>query len=300
MDRLDAIRLFIRVIERGSFSAAAREAGTGQSVVSKQIAALEAQLGAQLLLRTSRSLRMTETGQRFYESALRLVDDYAALEALARDTQAAPSGLVRIAVAPVFGRLYVVPHLPAFFERFPGIRVEMFASDRYVNMIEEGVDLAIRHGDLADSTLTARRLATSPFVTVATPAYLERHGVPAAPADLARHACIVFTGREEIRPWSYRGGDGAKVLHRPDGSFLTNDGEQIRAAVLSHLGIANLPAWLVMPELASGALTSVLRDHEMETTAISAVYPSRRGLTAKVRIFIDFLVETLARDLQER
>lgn len=300
MDRLDAIRLFIRVIERGSFSAAAREAGTGQSVVSKQIAALEAQLGAQLLLRTSRSLRMTETGQRFYESALRLVDDYAALEALARDAQAAPSGLVRIAVAPVFGRLYIVPHLPAFFERFPGIRVEMFASDRYVNMIEEGIDLAIRHGDLADSTLTARRLASSPFVTVATPTYLERRGVPAAPADLARHACIVFTGREEVRPWSYRGGDGAKLLHRPDGSFRTNDGEQIRAAVLSHFGIANLPAWLVMPELASGELTPVLQGYEMETTAISAVYASRRGLTAKVRIFIDFLVETLDRHLRGR
>jgi LysR family transcriptional regulator for bpeEF and oprC len=298
MDRLDAIRLFIRVIERGSFSAAAREAGTGQSVVSKQIAALEAQLGAQLLLRTSRSLRMTETGQRFYESALRLVDDYAALEALARQGQSAPSGLVRIAVAPVFGRLYIVPNLPDFFERFPGIRVEMFVSDRYVNMIEEGIDLAVRHGDLADSAMTARRLATSPFVTVATPIYLERHGIPAAPADLARHACIVFTGREEIRPWSYRGGDGAKILHHPGGNFRTNDGEQIRAAVLSHLGIANLPAWLVMPELSSGALRTVLQDDEMETTAISAIYPSRRGLTTKVRILVDFLAETLARDLR--
>ena len=298
MDRLDAIQLFIRVVERGSFSAAAREAGIGQSAASKQIANLEGHLGTQLLLRTSRSLRLTEAGQRFYDSAVRLMEDYSAMAAQAGDAQAAPSGLLRVAVAPVFGRLYIVPHLPAFFARFPGLRVEMFASDRHVNLIEEGIDLAIRHGELVDSALTARRLASSAFLTVATPAYLERRGVPEAPADLSGHTCVVFTGREEVRSWAYEGPDGATYVHRPEGPFRTNDGEQIRAALLADLGIAHLPAWLIIPELISGAVRVVLKDYTQEMTTISAVYPSRRGGTAKVRAFIDFFGASLTRALQ--
>lgn len=297
MDRLDGIRLFVRVVERGSFSAAAREAGIGQSAVSKQIAALEAELGAQLLFRTSRSLRVTETGRNVYDSAVKLIDDYGALESRARQGVSQPSGLLRVAVAPVFGRLYIVPHLPDFFERYPGIRVEIFSSDRLVNLIEDGVDLAIRHGDLADSSMKARRLATSPFVTVATPDYIERHGLPMSPSDLAQHACIAFTGREEIRPWSFRRRDGVSSVHHPDGRFRTNDGEQIRAAVLAHLGIAHLPAWIVTPELVSGALKIMLSDYQTDV-AISAVYPSHREPAAKVRVFIEFLAASLDQDLR--
>jgi LysR family transcriptional regulator for bpeEF and oprC len=293
VDRLDAIRLFVRVVERGSFSAAAREAGIGQSAASKQVAALEAHLGTQLLLRSSRNLRVTETGRRFYESSLRLLDDYAEMEAQIGQGQAAPSGLLRIAVAPVFGRLYVIPRLPEFFSQFPGLRVELFVSERHVNMIEDGVDMAIRHGDLSDSSMTARKLAKSPFVTVASPAYLDRHGVPLEPADLGNHDCIGFTGREDIRPWAFRRGDGASLVHRPAGSFRTNDGEQVRAALFAGLGIAHLPAWLVMPELTSGELRPVLQDYEWAVETISAVFPTGRRPTARMRIFMDFLAASL-------
>ncbi|MCB8879627.1 LysR family transcriptional regulator [Acidisoma cellulosilytica] len=293
MDRLDAIRLFVRVVEKGSFSAAAREAGIGQSAASKQIAALEARLGAQLLQRTSRSLAVTELGQSVYDAALRLVEDFSALDSLVGQGQSNPSGLVRVAVAPVFGRLYIVPRLPEFFGLFPNISVEMSASDRHVDLIEDGFDLAIRHGDLSDSSMTVRKLATSPFLTVATPTYFERHGTPTTPGDLTGHACITFASQQSIRPWRFAGG----AVHRPDGPFRTSDAEQGRAALLAHLGIAHMPAWIVAPELASGALHLALRDYEMETTTINAVYPSRRHLPTKVRLLLDFLARTLALDL---
>lgn len=297
MDRLEAIRLFIRVVETGSFSEAAREAGIGQSAASKQIAALEAKLGAQLLLRNSRSIAVTEAGQTFYDGAIQLSAEFAALESLLRDNAGEPSGLVRVAVAPVFGRLYVMPRLPEFFESYPGIHVEMLASDRVVNLIEDGIDLAIRHGDLVDSSLTARRLITNSFVTVATPHYLERHGTPAEPSDLVKHSCIAFSSRREVRPWLFATQDGAKVQHQPEGRFRTRDGEQLRTAVLDHLGIAHVPAWLVTPEVASGTLRAILCDHETEELAISIVFTGRHSSATKVRVLIDFLARTLPGDL---
>src|SRR5580692_6681743 len=152
MDQLAAIRIFVRVVERGSFSSVAREAGVGQPAVSKQITALEAHLGAQLLRRTSRSLSLTEAGQEFYESAVRLLEDLEAAESRVGRGQTAPSGLIRVTVAPVFGRLYIVPRLPEFFARYPDISIELTGSGRNINLIEEGVDLAIRNGELADSS----------------------------------------------------------------------------------------------------------------------------------------------------
>lgn len=297
MDRLDGIQLFLRVVEKGSFSAAAREAGIGQSAVSKQIAALEARFGAQLLLRTSRTLRLTDMGQGFYETALKLMDDYASLELLAKQGQAQPKGLVRVAIAPVFGRLYIVPKLPDFLKRYPAIQVETFVSDRSVNLIEDGIDLAIRHGDLADSAMKVRRLASSPYVTVGTPTYFERSGTPMQPSDLSGHACLGFTGGEAIRPWLFKERTGANTTHYPEGQFRTNDGEQIRAAVLAGVGMAHLPAWIVMPEIRSGALKVVLRDYQRNDSAISAVYPSRRELPTKVRVFLEFVEASLGAEL---
>lgn len=224
------------------------------------------------------------------------MEDYQTLESQTMYGQSKPAGLIRISVAPVFGRLYIVPRLSKFFERFPDVRVDMVVSDRLVNLIEDGIDLAIRHGDLADSTMTARKLATSSFVTVATPHYLDRQGIPEKPADLGRHKCIGFAGRDGIRPWLFEGKDGM-TIHHPEGSFRTNDGEQLRTAILSHLGLANIPSWIITPELASGVVRLVLQDYQTDASAISAVYPSRTGLPAKVRVFIDFLAASLDRDL---
>jgi len=296
MDRMDAIRLFVRVVEGGSFAAAAREAGVGQPAVSKQIAALERHLGAQLIRRTSRSMALTDAGQAFYEAGVRLVDDLEAAESLVGRGQNAPSGLIRVTTAPAFGRLCVIPHLPQFFARYPEISVELNVSERTINLVEEGVDLALHNGPLADSSMSARRIASSPIVTVGTPAYLEARGEPKSPGDLERHACIVFAPLHEPRAWTYRGKFGP-IVHQPRGNFRTADAEQIRAAVLADLGLAHTPGWLFEREIVSGAVRRVLADYEPEPLAISAVHPAGRRIPTKVRVFSDFLADAFSRDI---
>jgi LysR family transcriptional regulator for bpeEF and oprC len=296
VDRLDALRLFTRVVESGSFSAVAREAGIGQSAVSKQVAALEGRLGVQLLRRTSRSMTLTDAGQVLYESTLRLVEEFDALETLVSRGQSAPSGLIRVTVAPVFGRLYIVPRLPAFFARNPDISVELTGSERMVNLVEEGFDLAIRNGELVDSSLVVRRIATSAFATVASEGYLAARGIPQRPQDLDGHACLIYAPQHEPRPWEFQGAAGP-ILHHPQSNFRTADAEQIRAAALANLGLAHGPIWLFLPEIASGAVRVVLADYAPPPIAIIAVHPARRRLPARVRVFIDFLLETLPREL---
>ncbi len=295
MDRLSAIGVFVRVVESGNFSAVARKLGVGQPAVSKQIAALEAHLGAQLLLRTSRSLTFTDAGRDFYESAVRLVGDLEAAESRVGRGRVAPSGLVRATVAPVFGRLYLVPRLSEFFARYPEVAVELVVTDRLVNLVEEGLDLGIHNGELSDSSLIARKIAQTSVVTVATPAYLAAHGEPAAPADLERHDCVIYAQQGAPRVWGFAGRFGA-IAYQPHGSFRTNDAEQIRAAVLADLGVAHTPGWLFAAEIASGAVRPVLTDYEPAALAISTVRPGGRFLASKVRLFIDFLAEIFAEE----
>ena len=292
MDRLDMIRMFVRVVESGNFSAVAREHGIGQPTVSKQIAALEAHLGAQLLLRTSRSLALTDAGRDFFESASKLIADLDAAESRIGSGLKAPSGLVRVSVAPSFSALYIVPRLPDFFGRYPQVNVEVIASERSANLIEDGIDVGIRNGKLPSSSLVARKLCMSPVIVVASPAYLERHGEPKRPADLEKHRCIVFSSEMGPRPWQLAGKSGP-VAYLPAGSFRTNEGEQIRAAALDALGIAQVPHWLCARELEAGALRRILRKYEPDPIPISAVRPANRHPATKVTVFIDFLVETL-------
>jgi LysR family transcriptional regulator for bpeEF and oprC len=192
VDRLDAMRLFVRLVECGSFSAVGREAGIGQPSVSKQIASLEMHLGAQLVLRTSRQVVITEAGQRLYESAKQLLDDYDAVESSVGARQQSPRGLIRINTAPGHGRLCITPLLPDFFRRYPDIVLEISASERHVDLVGEGLDLAVRHGSLVDSSLTARKLTETDFVLVATPDYLAQRGVPQRLPDIDAHTCVVF------------------------------------------------------------------------------------------------------------
>jgi LysR family transcriptional regulator, regulator for bpeEF and oprC len=295
MDQIAAMRMFVRVVESGSFSGVAREAGVGQPAISKQITALEAHLGAQLLRRTSRSLSVTEAGQDFYESSVRLIGDLEAAESRVGHGQNAPSGLIRVTVAPVFGHLYIVPRLHEFFTQYPDIVVEFVVSDRIVNLVEEGVDLAIHNGELKDSTLIAQRIATTPVITVASPAYLKAHGEPMSPGDLDKHDCIIFAPQGAPRPWGFAGRFG-DIEYRPKGSFRTNDADQIRAAVLADLGLAHAPGWLFAHEIASNAVRVVLRAHEPPPIPISAVHPSGRRLATKVRVFIEFLTRIFAEE----
>jgi LysR family transcriptional regulator for bpeEF and oprC len=292
MDRLDAMQAFVRVIEKGSFSAVAKERGMGQPAVSKQISSLEEELGTELIHRTSRSIALTEAGRDFYESALRILDDFENATSRIGRGQTAPKGLIRVAVPPTFARLHMVSRLPAFFTAYPDIAIEMSTSENPATIIEDGFDLAIHSGELPDSTLVARRLGQTMTVLVATPQYLARYGAPESPEDLSRFRSVVFVERGSIQPWSFGSGQDAKRVV-PTGVFRTDDIEQMRMGVLEHLGIAQAPAWLFAAELREGTVVRLLTPFE-RTVPILAVRPASRRMSAKVRIFIEHLEKTFA------
>jgi LysR family transcriptional regulator for bpeEF and oprC len=292
MDRLDAMQAFVRVIEKGSFSAVAKERGIGQPAVSKQISALEEELGTELIYRTSRSIALTEAGRDFYGSALRILDDFENAASRIGRGQTAPKGLIRVTVPPTFARLHMVSKLPAFFAAYPDMAVEMSTSESPATIIEDGFDLAIHSGDLPDSTLVARRLGQTMTVLVATPQYLAHYGAPESPEDLNRFRSVVFVEGGSTQPWSFGDGEAVKRVV-PKGAFRTGDMEQMRVGVLEHLGIAQAPAWLFAAELREGTVVRLLTPFE-RTVPILAVRPASRRISAKVRIFIEHLEKTFA------
>jgi len=292
MDRLDAMQTFVRVIEKGNFSAVAKERGIGQPAVSKQISALELELGAELIHRTSRSIALTEPGRDFYESALRILDDFENATSRIGRGQTAPKGLIRVAVPPTFARLHMVSKLPAFFAAYPDIAIEMSTSDSHATIIEDGFDLAIHSGDLPDSTLVARRLGQTMTVLVATPQYLAHYGAPESPESLSPFRSIVLVERGSVQSWSFGSGPNVKRVI-PTGVFRTDDIEQMRMGVLEHLGIAQVPAWLFAAELREGTVVRLLTPFE-RAVPILAVRPASRRMSAKVRIFVEHLEKTFA------
>jgi DNA-binding transcriptional LysR family regulator len=292
VDKFDALQIFVRVVEKGSFSAVAKERGIGQPAVSKQISALEDELGTELIHRTSRSIALTDPGRDFYESALRILDDFENATSRIGRGQTAPKGLIRVTVPPTFARLHMVSKLPAFFAAYPDMAVEMAASESPTTIIEDGYDLAIHSGDLPDSSLVARKFAQTMIILVATPQYIMRYGTPESPEDLRRFPAVVFIERGSAQPWSIGSGQNAKRIV-PTGIFRTSDIEQMRMGVLEHLGIAQGPAWLFAAELREGTVIRLLAPFE-RTVPILAVRPASRRISAKVRIFIEHLEKTFA------
>lgn len=295
MDRLETIRTFTRVAEAGNFSRVAREENIGQPTISKHVAWLESYLGVQLLHRNARAVRLTEAGQTFYESASRLLADLEAAEGLVGRGAAKASGRLSVTLSAGFGRQHIVPLLGAFRDRYPDITIELLTSDRFVDLLEEGIDVAIRIGQLADSTLVARRIGSSPRVTVTTPAYLSRVGTPLFPGDIEPRDCIVYTFQRSPNSWIFRGPDGP-IEVRPSGAIRTNDAEIIRDATLAGLGLVQAPRWLFSAELASGAVTEILSDYSPEPTPIHAVFRPGRMLAPKVRAFVDFIADSFMQD----
>jgi DNA-binding transcriptional LysR family regulator len=292
VDKFGAMQMFVRVIEKGSFSAVARERGIGQPSVSKQISALEDELGTELIHRTSRSIALTESGREFYQSALRILDDFENSTSRIGRGQTAPKGLIRVSVPPTFARLHMVTRLPGFFAAYPDMAVELAAAESPTTIIEDGFDLAIHSGDLPDSTLVARRFAQTMIIVVATPQYITRYGAPESPDDLSRFRSVVFVERGSVQPWSFGAGQDAKRII-PSGIFRTSDLEQMRMGVLEHLGIAQAPAWLFAAELREGTVIRLLTPFE-RIVPILAVRPASRRLSAKVRVFIEHIERTFA------
>lgn len=293
MDRLTAMETFVGVIEAGSFSAAARRLRVGQPAVSKSIAQLEERLGVRLLLRSTRGLSPTDAGQQFYERAKRAIEEADEADQAARGASTGLSGRLRVCAAVTFARLHIVPSMKRFLAAHPNLSVEVVLDDRTVDLMEEGIDVALRMGTLADSSMTARKIGQSRRHVVGTPAYFKEAGMPAVPADLAGHQAIVYAQRGGGDAWAFVK-EGSAVSVAVDGRMRVNAAEGVRAAVLADMGIAIASEWMFAPELASGAAIAVLQDWVLPAVDLWAVYPTGRVVTAKARAFVDFVEATLA------
>jgi DNA-binding transcriptional LysR family regulator len=295
-DTLALFRTFVRVVEAGSFTAVAKEQSASQPKISRQIAALEAHLGCRLFQRTTRAVKLTEDGRAFYDHARRAIEIVTEAETSVGRRKGKPSGTLRIASAVVMGRLHIVPRLPRFLERYPEVAVDLVMNDDFTDLIGEGLDLAVRVGELTDPGLVARRIGTTRRVVVATPDYLARRGEPKTPDDLREHDCIVYARLATGANWPFTGPDGP-ILAPVRGRFRVNNTEGVRAAILNGLGVGMAPVWhFVDGEIESGRLKVLLRDVEPERQPIHAVYPSRRFLAPKVRAMIDYLANEFERD----
>jgi DNA-binding transcriptional LysR family regulator len=295
MDLLAAFRVYVRVAEARSFSAVAREFGTTQPAVSRQVAALEEHLGARLLQRTTRSLALTEDGRDFLDHARRVLDGVEEAEASVGRRHSVTGGLIRIATPTTFGRLYIAPRMNRLLERYPELSVDLRMSDGLADLVADGIDLAIRATTVMDSTLVARKIGSTRRITVATRRCIETYGLPEHPADLARLPCVIFTGRANPTEWHFDGHD-ERVTVTVGGRFRSDNSEALREGVLAGLGFAILPTWLLGPDVASGRLCPVLTGWEPPRSAISAVYPSRRNLAPRTRAVIDFFIEEFRLD----
>ncbi len=287
-DTLTLFRTFVRTVEAGSFTAVAREFNSSQPTISRQIAILEDHLGCLLFLRSTRALTLTDDGRSFYEHATRTLEALAEAESAVGRRKGKPSGTLKLACSGVFGRLHIVPRLPRFRARYPDVQVALHMSDGFMDLVEEGIDLAIRVGETKDAALITRRVGQSRRVVVATRDYVERHGAPSHPSELASHDCVVYDRLLTGATWSFSvSGD---VLRVPvAGPVHVNNTEAVRAAVLEGLGIGYVPAWhFVDGEIESGRLVVLLRDYEAPLQPIDAVFPSRRHLAPKVRAAIDY------------
>ena len=292
MDYLAAMRSFVRAVDLGSLSRAAQDTGAKVSTVSRHIAALEADVGAALLNRSTHRLRLTEIGAVFHAHALRILADVDAMRGLASALNDTPQGLLRVSLPAAFGRRHVMPHLAAFLDAHPAIRVDATLTDAHVDLIEAGADVAIRIGTLPDSRLVARRLAPHRRIACASPACIARDGPVAQPADLARHIALVFS-LQPAPTWHFRNASGTSQTVEVSGRLRANDSEALLTCALAGQGVALLPTWLAHADLARGALVSLLPgwDGSLEQDfekAIWAVYPPKKIVSPKVRAFIDF------------
>jgi len=292
VDRLKQIESFVAVATRGSLTAAARTDGVAPAVIGRRIDALEERLGVKLLLRTTRRITLTHEGSAFLEDCQRILADLANAEASVSAGGVKASGFLRVTAPAGFGRRHVAPLVPRFLARHPDVRLSLNLSDRIVDIVNEGVDCAVRVGDLPDSSLVSVRLADNRRLCVAAPAYLQRAGVPQHPLDLHRHECLVLSSEtSQSRGWAFTI-DGEVVHLRPGGRLDCSDGQVLHDWCLQGLGIAWRSAWEVGHEVAAGVLASLLDDYAAPPNGIYAVFPQRRHLPLRVRLWIDFLKHT--------
>ncbi len=290
MDRLGDLDLFLRVLDQGSISAAARSLDLSVAVASQRLQRLERELGLRLFHRTTRRLHPTPEGLALAQRGRPLVQELEALGADLRESAGEVAGSLRVTLSATFGRQYVSPLLPEFMALHPKLGLSVHLSDHYVDLVSTGFDLAIRIGALEDSGLVARRIASNRRVVCASPDYLARRGEPHTPAELAMHACLVLSGRDGRQDvWRFTDKDGNETAVKVDGRFDSNLGDFVRDAALAGQGIAIFSYWHIAEDLRAGRLRLLLPDYRLPTTAISAVTPHRHLMLPRVRSFVDFL-----------
>lgn len=301
MDRITGVKLFIRVVETGSFSKAASEIGTTQPTATKAVTAMEAHLGARLLHRSTRGVTPTEVGALYYEKCKLIAREIDEADNLATLLQSKVGGTLRVSTSVAFGRRVLVPIVLRYMQLHPEVVVDLGFDDRYVNLVEQGVDLAVRMGPLADSTLGARYVGTNPWLMVAAPSYLQKHGIPRNADDLSAHACVVYSSVQGDDRWSLKTPAGETLSVPVKGPLRSNNLSAILAAARAGMGLAVLPWYVARESLASAAVEQVLADYALPDQEVHAVFPSPKLVPHKVTSFCSFLQQALAGDwwLQE-
>lgn len=288
MDRHLAMETFVRVIDTGSFSGAARQMQIGQPAVSKAIAQLEDWLGVRLLLRSTRNMMPTEAGQSFYIRAKRALEEAEEAVLAARGAGAGLTGKLRISASVCFGRLHIVRQLSRFLDMYPELEIEMVLDDRLINLVEEGIDVAFRSGALESSTLVARKIGEARRLVMATPRYFEKHGEPKSPGELMAHQTVIYTPDGGGTSWTFRQGS-IETSVAVGGRVRVTAAEGLREAVFAHLGLAITSEWNFAPELATGVIKPVLLDWDLPKLELRAVFPTGRMASAKAREFVSFV-----------
>jgi DNA-binding transcriptional LysR family regulator len=293
MDKLTSMKVFVKVAQSGSYAAAAKELGISRAMATKHVMYLENTLGVRLLNRTTRRISLTETGAIYLERCRQIVEDIEEAELAVTRLHSEPQGLLRVSAPPFFGTFHLAPTIAAYLKQYPKVRVDLVIRGGAVDMLAEGLDLAIRLGELPDSSLIARKLASSPRVVCGAASYFEKYGMPKVPQDLREHNCLINMGFEPHDLWRFTGPDGEQITVKVSGTLRANTADPLRLAAVHGAGLAVLPTYIAGQDLSKGRLIAVLQEYELPSMDIYAVYPHRRHLSAKVRTFLDFLTERL-------
>jgi DNA-binding transcriptional LysR family regulator len=301
MDRWTEIELFVQVAELGSLTRAAESLNLSNAAASRHLAALEERLAARLVQRNTRRLFLTEVGEAYYRRCKPLLAELRDAESAVNEAVLKPTGLLRVTASLSFSMIVIAPLLPAFIERYPGLRVEIVVSNRYTDLLDSGIDVAIRNREFEDdSAITVRRLAETKRVLAASPQYLQRHGTPRTPDELAQHRLLIYNLANQPHQLRFTR-NGAVTTLTVQGLLEANDGQVLRAAALRHLGLLMQPLYIIHDDIVGGRLVPVLQDWELSRLVMNIAYPTRRHLPAKVRCFVDFLVEQFAdREFERR
>ncbi|NQZ83524.1 MAG: LysR family transcriptional regulator [Colwellia sp.] len=291
MDTLDGMKTVVAVVETHSFTAASERLGMSKALVSKYVGEVESSLGIRLFNRTTRQLALTDAGRSYYEHSLNLLEQFSAMVDNVTGEQTSPRGLLRISAPVTFGEMKLSPIMPKFLQMYPELNVEVKVTNNAIDMVEEGVDVRLRIGGVADSNMIARHIRTFPLILCASPAYIEKHGMPETPEDISKHACIIDSNFRVGKQWPVISKNGDATTINVNSNIAVNSPKAVQEIAMAGGGIAMIPEFIVEGAIKAGSLISILPDYTTLEFGLFAIYPHRKYVSRKVRCFIDFVLE---------